>query len=273
MDKKIKEKLEYKGVIYELAFRDLKLRYRKPFLGFLWMFIIPFATAVVYKILFSDFMQATSGEYPFFIHLITALLPWNYFVNSIQGSTRCILDSKNIINQISFPKYLLPISTVFANLINFLPTLLVLLVFLVAFQIKLTPLIIFLPIVILIQTCLIIGLSLLTCALQVIYRDVEYIMQIMFMVLFFLTPGVYTVAELIHRSPRVVTEVYLLNPLVGILNLYRIIFIGGYLNHLPKEVNFLNVFIIPLFCSIVALFVGYFVFKRCETKFPDYLNV
>ncbi|RQW79230.1 MAG: hypothetical protein EHM79_20840 [Geobacter sp.] len=269
----IKELIEYKGLVYELAIRDLKLRYRRPFLGFCWMLIIPFCTALIYKILFSDFMHATSGKYPFFIHLITALLPWNYLVSSVQAANKSILDSKNIIHQISFPKYLLPISIVFANLINFLPTLLVLLVFFVIFNIKVSVLIIFLPVVILMQTFLIMGLSLLVSSLQVVYRDVEYIVQITLTALFFLTPGVYTLEEIINKTNPLFIKIYMFNPLVGILNLYRAVFISGYLNVLPKEANFLNTLIIPFIASIAILFIGYLIFNSYEKKFPDYLNV
>lgn len=269
----MKSLLEYKGLIYQLAMRDLKLRYRKPFLGFFWMLIIPFCTALVYKVLFSDFMGAQNGPYPFFVYLITAILPWNYFASSIQSSARSIIDSKNIINQISFPKYLLPVSIVLANLINFLPSLLVLLGFIVAFHIKIPILIIFLPVIILIQTGLIIGLSLLVSALQVVYRDVEYVIQVMLMVFFFLTPAVYPLEEVISKSSPFFTKIYMLNPLVGILNLYRIVSIGGYLNNLPKEANLLNTLVLPVLSSIAVLFLGYFVFHKYEKRFSDYLNI
>lgn len=269
----MREFFEYKGLVYELALRDLKLRYRKPFLGFFWMLIMPFCTALIYKVLFSDFMHAASGRYPFFIHLLTALLPWAYFTNSIQGAARCILDSKNIINQISFPKYLLPVAVVFANLINFLPTILVLFLFLIAFGVKFSLWIIFLPVVILIHTALIIGLSLLSSGLQVIYRDVEYIIQVLFMALFFLTPGVYTLEEVVNRASPLITKIYLLNPLVGLLNLYRIVIIGGYLNSAPIQINAFNTLIIPVLFSTIVLFIGYFVFNRYQSQFADYLNV
>ena len=269
----MKRFFEYKELVYELAIRDIKLRYRKPFLGFLWMLIMPFSTALIYKILFSDFMHVTSSEYPFFIHLITALLPWAYFSSSIQSSARAILDNRGIINQISFPKYLLPVSVVFANLINFLPALLVLLGFLFAFQVRISSWIIFLPVVILIHTALIVGFSLVVSALQVLYRDVEYIIQVLLMFLFFLTPGVYTLEEVINKDNRFFTKIYMLNPLVGLLNQYRAVFIKGYLKTLHSEVNFLNIFAIPLLCSIGVLFFGFFTFKRYEKRFSDYLNV
>lgn len=269
----IKELLEHKRLIYELAMRDLKIRYRRPFFGFFWMLIMPLCTAIIYKILFSDFMHIPSGRYPFFIHLLTALLPWAYFANSVQGSATSILGSKNIIKQISFPKHLLPLSTVLANLINFLPAILILLGFLIAFHIRVSSLIIFLPVIIFIHTLLIAGFALTVSSLQVIYRDIEYIIQILLMVLFFLTPGVYTLEELINKTPPLFVKIYLLNPLVGILNLYRIVFIGNYVNNMPKEINFLNIFAAPILCSLITLFAGCYVFHKCESRFFDHLNI
>lgn len=256
-----------------MAVRDIKLRYRKPYLGFFWMLLIPFSTAIVYKILFSDFMQVTSGPYPFFIYLLTALLPWSYFCSSVQTASRSILDNRNIISQVSFPKYILPLSTVLANLINFLPTILVLFGFLIVFRIKVGASILFLPVVILIQTGMIIGLSLLVSSLQVIYRDVEYITQLALMVLFFMTPGVYTLEEVVNKASPLFTKIYMLNPLVGILNLYRITFIGDYLKNIPKEANLLNTLFIPILSSFMLLSIGIFVFSRHEKKFFDYINV
>ncbi|MBU0694320.1 MAG: ABC transporter permease [Candidatus Omnitrophica bacterium] len=264
---------KHKELIWELTLRDLKLRYRKPLLGFLWMLIIPLCTAGIYKILFSDFFRCSSGEYPFFIHLITAIFPWAYFSSSIQSSTNSILGSKNIIQQVPFPRKLLPISTVCANLINFLPTILVLGGFFLAFKVDFSAMIIFLPLVILLQTGMIIGLSLLVAGLQVIYRDVEYIIQVFLMALFFLIPGVYTLNDLISRTSPLFTKIYLLNPLVGIANLYRITLMGGYLSNLPQEVNFLNTVISPCFWTVVIWGAGFSMFRKCERRFSDYLNV
>lgn len=251
----------------------MKLRYSRPFFGFLWLLILPLCTAFIYKVLFSDFMHAGSGKYPYVIHLLTALLPWSYFSSSIQGSAKSILDSRNMINQLSFPKYLLPVSTVFANLINFLPGILVLLIFLMAFHIKISIFIIFLPFVILIQTCMIIGLSLSVASLEVVYRDIEYVLQVALMMLFFLTPAVYTLEELIEKTTPSFSKGYMLNPLVGITNLYRIALIGDYTHNMPKEVNFFNTLIIPVLCSMVVLIAGYLVFKKYKSRFSDYINV
>jgi len=268
----MKQLFKYKELIFELTLRDLKLQHRKPYFGFLWMLIIPFCTAIIYKVLFSDFFHATSGGHPFFIHLITALLPWNYFASAIQRASRSIQDSRNIVGRISFPKYLLPVSAVLVNLVNFLPTLLIMELFLVAFKVKLTMLIIFLPLVILIHSCMIMGLAFLVASLQVIYRDTEYVIQVMLMALFFLTPGVYTLEELATKCSPTFMKIYLLNPLVGITNLYRIAFIGDYFSVLPKEADFFNTLINPALWSVAVLFIGYGVFKKYESRFMDHLN-
>lgn len=256
-----------------MALRDLKLRYRKPFLGFLWMLIMPLSTALIYKILFSDFMRITSSHYPFFIHLITAMLPWNYLASSVQVATNSVLGSRNIISQASFPKYLLPISIVLANLINFLPSVLVLLAFLIAFNVKVGLLLLLLPLVILLHTLLITGLSLLVSALQVIYRDVEYVVQVMLVALFFLAPGVYTLEEVVKRASPFFVKVYMLNPLVGMMNLYRIAFIKGYWESLPAQAGIFNTLVLPAFSAVAVLAGGYFVFKRHEGRFSDYINI
>jgi ABC-type polysaccharide/polyol phosphate export permease len=269
----MKDIIKYKWLIYELAIRDLKLRYRKPFLGFLWMLIIPLSTALIYKVLFLDFMRISSPGYPFFIYLMTAMLPWNYLASSVQGATNSVLGSKSIVSQSPFPKYLLPISIVVANLINFFPAILVLLLFLIIFKIKISILILFLPAVILIHTCLIAGLSFLVSSLQVIYRDVEYVVQVLLTVLFFLTPGVYTLDEVIRKASPSFVKIYMLNPFVGITDLYRIVFIGGYQGYLPQEAGIFNTLVLPCLFSFGVFVGGYFVFKKCETKFSDYINI
>jgi len=237
------------------------------------MLILPLCTAFVYKVLFVDFMRIQSGRYPFFIHLLTAFLPWNYFASSIQGSTRCILESRSVINQLAFPKYLLPVSVVCANLLNFLPSLFVLIGFLIAFKVPLSPLLILLPLVIGVQTVMAIGFSLLTSALQVVHRDVEYLTQLLLMIAFFLTPGFYTIEEVINKNHDLFTTLYLCNPLVGIQNMYRIIFIGNYLDTLPAQVNFFNVVLIPLVTAAGVFFAGFAVFNRYKDKFSDYFNI
>lgn len=269
----MKNLLKYRDLLWQLALRDIKLQYQRPFLGFLWMLIIPFSTAIIYKILFSDFFRISSKNYPFFIHLITALLPWNYFASSIQRANRCILESRNIVNRIRVPLYLLPAAAVLVNLINFLPTLIILFGFLIGFKVQISMMIIFLPFVILIHSIMILGISFAVAGLQVIYRDVEYAVQIALMTIFFLTPSVYTFDEIAGRVSPALIKIYMLNPFTGILNLYRAVLIKGYVGDLSGYGTFLNMVINPLLWGVVFILAGYMIFKACEKRFFDFINI
>jgi ABC-2 type transport system permease protein len=130
----------------------------------------------------------------------------------------------------------------------------------------------FLPVVIAIQTAMIVGCALIVSALQVKFRDVEYIVQLLLMVLFFLTPGVYTLEDVAARASPALTRLYLNNPLVGVLNLFRITLISDYASTLPPQVNALNTLIVPVVCACGLVWAGYAVFKKWEGRFSDYLN-
>jgi len=269
----IKNIIKYRELILQLAIKDLRVKYRKPYFGFLWTLIIPLCIALVYKIVFSNFMHARVENYPFFIYLITALLPWRYFQGSIGESTRSILSNKSLVNKVSFPRELLPISIVLANLINFLPAVLIILIILGLFNIGYTFFSFLLPFVIIIHTICILGFSLLFAGLQVVYRDVEYIVEVLLLTLFFLTPGIYSLDLVTRINTKYLVKIYMLNPLVGILNLYRISLLDNFQQNLPEEVTILNTLISPMIFSFIILIVGFYVFKKCKIKFSDYIDV
>jgi len=269
----IKHIIVYKDLVIELAVKDLRVSYRKPYFGFLWSAIIPFCIAIVYKVVFSNFMHARVENYPFFIYILTALLPWRFFQSSIGESTRSILSSKNLVNKVSFPKELLPVSIVLANLINFLPALLVILIVLWIFNIGYTFFSFLLPFVIIIHTIFILGLCLIFSSLQVIFRDVEYIVEILLLSLFFLTPGIYSLNLVSELNIGYLFKVYMLNPLVGILNLYRLTLLKDFWQSLPEETTVFYTFISPIIFSLITIVIGFYVFKKCESKFSDYIEV
>ncbi len=269
----LKSIIKYRNMVYELAIKDLKTRYRRPVFGFLWTIIIPFCIAVVYKIVFSNFMHAKVENYPFFIYIITALLPWRYFQGSVGESTNSIIGNKNLVKKVSFPKELLPVSIVLANLINFLPAILVIFILLGIFKFGYTIFFLLLPFVILIHTVFILGFSFLFAGLQVIYRDIEYIVEILLLTLFFLTPGIYSLNLVADLNNEYLFKIYMLNPLVGILNLYRLTLLDGFYKTLPQGVNVFNTLIVPLIFSFSMLIIGFYVFKKCELRFSYYIDI
>jgi lipopolysaccharide transport system permease protein len=268
----VKAIAKYYDVLWELAWRDIRLQYRRPYLGFLWMFIIPLATSLIYKVLFSDFMRVQSGTYPFFLHLMSAMLPWNFFASSVQRGAGSILHNRHLLPQLSFPKILLPLAVVFAHVIQFLPSLGIYLLLVRLFGVPLSGFLFLLPAVLLAHIAITTGVVLLAASLQVFYRDVEYILQVLLMVFFFLTPGVYTLAEVSARISRDLFGIYLANPFVGILNAYRFSFVSRHTADFPAGVDWVNTALIPATAAFTILCIGVAAFRKLEHRFYDHIH-
>lgn len=265
--------IQNRELLIRLALKDLKVRYRRPFLGILWSFLIPLCTIIIFQIVFSAIMRVPIGKYPFFIYLATAIFPWRFFQASITKANTCILDNRSLIKDASFPRLLLPISVVVSELINFLPSLCIMVVFLLFFNANFSFLLLCLPAVVLLHAIFIIGVSLITSSLHVRYRDVKYIVEILLVMLFYLTPVFYSLDMVVRFFKGFLLDMYLSNPLVGILNLYRISLLHGFIDTLPEEISVFNTLGLPLFFSFFVFFVGIYIFKKHEASFNDYLAI
>lgn len=268
--KRIKNVVEHRELLLRLTFKDLKLRYKNLFLGFLWALLIPLCMIVIFKIVFSVIIKVDIKNYPFFIFLMTAMFPWSYFQQSISAATTSIVDSGNLIKKVYFPREIIPISIVTANLINFLFTLAVMLLILLFSGVRFTPLLLFLPAVLLIQTILTVGIALIVSGLQVRYRDVRYIVEVLLIAWFYLTPVFYPLT-LVAGISKTFFRIYMFNPFVGLVTLYRMILLNGYIETLPPEINFFSIVGAPLISSVVVFFLGFHIFQRYERSFTDYI--
>ena len=215
-------------------------------------------------------MKIRSGDYPFFIYLMTAILPWSFFQGSVSGATTSISDGGSLIKKVYFSREIIPISMVVANLMNFLPTLVVMLIFLAWFKMIFTPLFLLLPAVILLHCILTIGFALVVSGLYVRYRDIKYIVEILLMALFYLTPAFYPLS-LVTGFSKTFFKIYMFNPFVGLLILYRTTLLNGYIKTLPAGVNFFNILCIPLVSTIAIFLFGFWIFRKQEATFTDYI--
>ena len=110
-------------LIWELAMRDLKVRYSRPFLGFLWAFIFPIFTVSIFYLVFSCILKISIEGTPFLLYLMSGLFAWNFFQESIASSTSSLMQSRNLLKESGFPHYFIPLSIIIANTINALPSL------------------------------------------------------------------------------------------------------------------------------------------------------
>jgi ABC-2 type transport system permease protein len=139
-------------------------------------------------------------------------------------------------------------------------------------NIKFSRFVIFLPMIILVETVLIIGASLFVSSIQVRFRDIRYIVEIFLLIIFYLSPIFYPI-DLVKSMPNVFFKLYMLNPFVSIVTLYRVIFLRDYLSVLSQDSPYLLLYIViyPVLCSVIVFFIGFFVFKKLELNFVDHL--
>jgi ABC-2 type transport system permease protein len=243
-------------LIWGLALKDLKVRYKSAFLGFLWSLLTPLFMAFIFFIVFSKIIPMNIERFPLF--LLCALFPWNFSQLCISAATVSIVGSGHIIKKVYFPREAVPISVVFSNSYNFILSLIILLLVIPLSGAALKPAVIFLPVVILCQFVFTLGVSLFFCGLNAYYRDVKYFVEIFLTGWFYLTPIFYP-AELIPAAYR---KLYLLNPMAVVVNLYRKAMLYG---DWPQgaEIAYL------ILSSIAVYFIGQRVFKRYEPLFAD----
>ena len=257
-----KKLFAYRELLYSLTKKELKVKYRGSVLGFFWSLLNPILIMLVYSFVFSVVIR--QGIKDFAIFLICALLPFNFFSNSVNYGAGSIISNANLVKKIYFPKEIIPLSIVFANLINFFLELVVLFVVLSIFGYKFYMYLYILPILILVQIFLVAGFSLLISSLNVFFRDLQHLISIIMMVWFFATPIIYPL-NMVPEKYRFILQI---NPMAVFATYYRDIF---YYVKYPEGFYFPSIYIILICLGITfgIFFLGYFVFKKLEPRFAE----
>ena len=179
-------------MISSLVKRDLRGRYKGSVLGFLWTFLIPLLQLIVYTFVFSVIMRAGIEDY--YLFLFVALVPWTFFSTAVGGGAGCITSQQNLVNKIYFPREVLPISYVLSQLINMLLSFIVVAAVLIISGKGINLAVWwYLPIIILQETLLAFGLTLLVSGITVYFRDMQFLLNIVLMAWQFLSPVMYSV--------------------------------------------------------------------------------
>ncbi len=264
MIQSLRELIDYRGLIYNLAVRDLRLKYKRSTIGVAWSLLNPLLMMVIYTIIFSVFLRTvvTPGR-PYWALVLCGLLAWLFFSNSVGSAPTAFVHSANLVARVSFPIESLSIAGVIANFVNFLISLAILLIVLAAVRMPLGPSLALLPVILLAQLAFTIGVSLLVATLTVYLRDLEHLIGIGLTALFYLTPVLYPLdpASLPHGAARVIPFLKL-NPLAWFLDSYHaVLFYGTW----PSVIQFA----LMLCVAVVALVVGYLVFLRLRGRLAE----
>lgn len=264
MIRNLKELWQYRALLWALTVRELKARYRASVLGFLWTFLNPTLSMVVYVIVFGFLMENSVPRFP--LYLFSGLLPWIYFSSSVLAGTSAVSDRRDLLTKVRFPAQVLPATVVLSNLINFgLSVPLLLLLSGVYMHWPTWHLVFVLP-VLLVQTLFTLAVVYLLSALNVTFRDLQHIIANVMQMVFFLTPILWSLNVVKGRGDYSAEELKNLllyaNPLAGIMEAWRAIF---YEHRVPESGPLLWVAVI----SVVCLAASSEIFERRREEFAE----
>jgi len=211
----LKKIWNYREFVKNDTLAKLKIRHKGTVLGYLWWLLDPLLFMGVYVLIVQIIFKRGGPDYPLFVFL--ALLPWRWFSSTLNDAANSIRMRERLIKEIYFPKIILPLSFIFANIVNFSFGLILLLVVMIIFKTNLTIYFLFFPIIVFIQLLFTIGLSLIVSHLNVVFKDMGNILRHLLQIWFFLSPGIYS-SDLIPDNFKLV---YSLNPFYTLFNSYR----------------------------------------------------
>lgn len=254
------EIISKRDVLSTLVEKDFKSRYKAKALGRLWSVADPLVMVVIYTIVFAHILQVAEPFYPIF--LLLGLTPWRFFSNSANGAAAAVSDNTSLVKRVAFPRVMLPLAVVFSHARHFFIELtLVVALFLYFPEAFLPSLNLFwLPVVFGIQLVFAMGVSLVVSALNVRYRDTQYILNSALLVLTWLTPTFYS----FNVVPPELARLLMWNPMVGVVEGYRSVLLHG------SRPSFTLIGSASV-TALVTLVVGAIVFRKYEHVFADYI--
>ena len=251
----------FRELFYILTWRDIKVRYKQTVIGAAWSIIRPVLTMVVLTIVFGKIAKLPSeGAAPYAIMVYAAMLPWQFFANSLSESSNSLVGNANLISKVYFPRMIIPASAVITSFVDFMISFGILIVLMIGYQFVPDWKIILLPLFLVLAFFSAFGIGLWLTALNVKYRDFRYIVP--FIVQF----GVYI--SPVGFSSSIVPEkwrlLYSLNPMVGVIDGFRWCILGEHNIYLPG-------FILSIGVTVIFMIIGISYFRKTEKRFADHI--
>ncbi len=248
----------YKDLIIVLTQKELKVRYKRSFLGYLWSIANPLALALVFFVAFKVVMRIQIENYTLF--LISGLFPWQWFSNSVNSSAMVFVSNASLIKKVNFRIESLVLATVLNDMLHFVLSIPVIVIFIFFYGMKPTLLwIIGIPLLLIIQFIITFGFAVAISAINLFFRDIERIIVILTTLIFYFTPIIYSE----DMVPAEYKAMVLMNPLSVLILSWRNLFMNGVLDLKTIGLSF--------FYSLVVFAAGYIIFRRLRWRFAEVL--
>lgn len=248
----------YSYLLVQLVLRDFRIRYRNMSLGIFWSLLNPLVMMGTLTFVFTKLFP--SGIPHFHVFALTGLVPYSFFALAWASATRSLLDNPNLVKRVCLPRQVIPIATVLANGVHFLIQigLLLLLALLAGYEVNRCWL--WLPVVWGLELVFVCGLSLISSALDVYFRDVRYVVESANTILFWVVPIFYSFAAI----PPAYHTIYQLNPIAAVTLACRNVLLEA---KAPPDALLSKLALV----SLAALAAGFWIFGRLKRRFADYV--
>ena len=254
----LRELYRCRDLLWSLALRDIKVRYRQTFLGVAWAVLQPLAFMAIFTLIFGKFGKVSSDGTPYPLFSYTGLVPWTFFATGLSLAVNSVTANMNLVKKIYFPREVFPFGAILGCFVDFLIASTLVAALMVIYRWSVSPQLLWLPWLILLEVGFLASIALFASALNVFYRDIKYIVPLVVQLGLFVTPVIYSVSKV----PEHLRPWYMLNPMAVVVDGVRRVILHGQ----PPELQ-------PLLLAtgLVAVLgvITYGYFKRVEVKFAD----
>ena len=254
----------FKELFYILTWRDLKVRYKQTVLGVAWSVIRPLLTMIIFTVVFERAagLKADDPSVPYGLFVMAGILPWQFFSNALGEASNSLLGNANLISKVYFPRLIIPASAVITSMVDFIITFVMLLLMFVFFKYTPSVRILFMPFFVILTFFAAFGTGLYITALNVKYRDFRYIIPFVIQFGLYITPVGFSTQTLLSKLPPFFQAVYMLNPMVGVIDGFRWCFFENSPLSIPTLLYSIGM-------TILFMYVGIKTFRKMEKHFAD----
>ena len=250
---------EYRELLFFLALKEIKVRYKQTGMGVAWAILQPLFTMIVFTLIFSRIAEMPSDNIPYPIFSYSGLLLWTYFSNAVSQSSTSLVDNSPLLTKVYIPRIFIPIAPCISGLIDYLVALSILVLMMIYYGFAPTVVIIFTPIIVLFTFLFAAGIGFWLSSICIKYRDVKYVLPFAIQLMLFISPVIYPITTL---GAQWKWALYL-NPLTGLISAHRACMLGLPIDYIGLA--------IAMIITIILFASGIFYLKNTEKHFADWV--
>jgi len=258
LDFGLAEVWQFRGLLFFLVWREIKVRYKQSALGAGWAIIQPVFTVLIFTVIFGMFAKIPSDGLPYTLFAYSAILPWTFFSEAVRRSSTGLVNDSALVRKVYFPRLIIPLAMVAAPLVDFVISFVVYIGLMIFYDISPSLNFLYLPLFLFISMLLALAVGLWLGPLNVRYRDIMHTIPFLIQIWMYASPIVYPLSMV----PEQWRTLYSLNPMVGVIEGFRWALVG-------KESPDFTAMAVSAILIVILLFGGLIFFKRHEQSFAD----